>query len=580
MTTVTARSSNSAVTALCAVCVATIVLSSTQLLADDRAIGLAPAAKTTSGGQRWALVVGINEYASLPRLRYARQDAEAIAEALVKQCGFPKTNVVLMTDSAQLRADDFPRYPTRGNLRSRINQLATIAGRNDLLLICFSGHGLNVDGNGYLAPIDGAGNDLGSLVPLTWVRTTLETSPASQRLLILDACHSSARSGPGDSPAAAVLSPLAGAAFVTLASCDSRQLSHEEQKLGHGVFSAAVVEGLGGAADRFAEGNRDGTVTANELFAFSSLRVKQWCLESGKTQTPVLKGEMRGRVELVRFGKVRREPISLPQAPPATPAPRVQRSAPKHGDTFTNSIGMKLVYIRPGEFMMGSPANEEGRRENERQHHVRLTQGFWMGVTDVTQAQWKAVMGSNPSKFKGDNLPVNTVSWNDAVAFCRKLSTRERTTYRLPTEAKWEYACRAGSTGRFSFGDNDADLHRHGNYCDRSNTNGFRWQDKHHDDGHDKTSPGGSFLPNAWGLFDMHGNVLEWCADWFGDYPNRLISDPTGPGTGKHRVLRGGSWSHYPWNCRSAYRGRDTPGTRHGRFGFRVVCSVRPGLAR
>lgn len=236
----------------------------------------------------------------------------------------------------------------------------------------------------------------------------------------------------------------------------------------------------------------------------------------------------------------------------------------KVGDTITNSIGMKLTYIPAGEFLMGSPRNEERRDDDETQHKVKISKPFLMGVTEVTQGQYKAVMGKNPSYFDGsDDLPVEKVSWEDAVEFCEKLSKKEGRTYRLPTEAEWEYACRAGTTTAFNVGDRPSvDLMNYnGDYTYNGSSRGV-------DRG--KTVSVGSFKPNRWGLYDMHGNVYEWCSDWYGDYPKGAVTDPRGPATGRSRVLRGGCWCHVPRYCRSANRDRITPVNRNVYGGFRV----------
>jgi formylglycine-generating enzyme required for sulfatase activity len=187
-----------------------------------------------------------------------------------------------------------------------------------------------------------------------------------------------------------------------------------------------------------------------------------------------------------------------------------------------------------------------------------------VGVTEVTQAQYEAVMGTNPSHFKGATNPVEEVTWNDATEFCKKLSEKTRQAVRLPTEAEWEYACRAGGNTGFSFGDADDRLGDYAWY--RANSG-------------DTTHPVAQKKPNAWGLYDMHGNVWEWCADWYGDYPKGAVTDPQGPAAGTARVLRGGGWSSDPTYCRSALRRGSSPGRRSGDFGFRVVVSVSaPGL--
>ncbi len=235
------------------------------------------------------------------------------------------------------------------------------------------------------------------------------------------------------------------------------------------------------------------------------------------------------------------------------------------GEIVTNSLGMKFAWIPPGTFLMGSPANEPERGPAETQHEVTLTKGFHLGIHQVTQAQWLAETGANPSHFNGgSNLPVENVSWEDCAAFCAALGKKDGKRFRLPTEAEWEYACRAGTMTPFHFGDtistNQANYD--GNYTYGNGKKGvYRW----------KTTPVGSFPANAWGLFDMHGNVLEWCADWCGPYPERELKDPQGLIGGDRRVCRGGSWRVNPRDCRSAYRRGYAPVSRNGILGCRVA---------
>ena len=238
-----------------------------------------------------------------------------------------------------------------------------------------------------------------------------------------------------------------------------------------------------------------------------------------------------------------------------------------------DGVSMELVLIPAGKFIMGSPASEVGPESNEGpQHEVRISQPFYMGIFEVTQAQYRMVMDKNPSDPKDDNHPVNDVDWHDAVEFCSKLSAKTGRNFRLPTEAEWEYACRAGTQTRYSFGDNDAYLHKHGNYCDISNTSNWSWQDTLHDDRHDKTAPVGSYKPNAFGLYDMHGNVLEWCSDSYAEsYADAGSVDPQGPSSGGYRVLRGGDWLRKSEVCRSAQRFWSGPSYEDVAKGFRVV---------
>jgi formylglycine-generating enzyme required for sulfatase activity len=230
-----------------------------------------------------------------------------------------------------------------------------------------------------------------------------------------------------------------------------------------------------------------------------------------------------------------------------------------HGD-FANSIGMELVWCPPGTFWMGSPEDEEGRYDDETLYEVTLTRGFWIGRYPVTQGQWEEVMGSNPSRFKqsGPNAPVENVSWDDAQEFCRALGQRDGREYRLPTEAEWEYACRAGSTGAWCFGDDEEKLGDYAWYLDNSD---------------EQTHHVGQKRPNAWGIHDMHGSVCECCADWREDYPAISATDPLGPEDGSIRATRGGSWLDDAADCRSAFRDSISPGGRISFLGFRVAVS-------
>jgi len=297
------------------------------------------------------------------------------------------------------------------------------------------------------------------------------------------------------------------------------------------------------------------------------------------------------RVALQLIGKTSSPHVAASsQRTPAPPA-----AATPSGERFTNSIGQEFVYIKPGTFMMGSPSNESGRLDNEHQHQVTLTKGYYMQTTEVTVGQWRAFAQSsgyrseaetdggaytfvgnawemqsriywgNPGFAQTDNHPVTCVSWNDTQRFIQWLNQRESTNkYRLPTEAEWEYAARAGTTGPFAFGGclSTDDANYDGNYplegCSK---------------GQYRQTPVrvGSFSSNAWGLYDMHGNVLEWSQDWYGDYPSGSVIDPTGPSTGSERVCRGGGWGSNAKGCRSAFPDSFPPVLRFSCLRFRLV---------
>ena len=230
--------------------------------------------------------------------------------------------------------------------------------------------------------------------------------------------------------------------------------------------------------------------------------------------------------------------------------------------------GMVLVYVPAGHFTMGSPGDEAGRKDEETQHRVRLTQGFYLGKYEVTQGQWEKVMGNNPSFFKkaGKDAPVEMVSWDDCQAFVAKLSA-DGGEFRLPTEAEWEYACRAGTKPALN---NGKDLTPTTGRC--RNLDEVGWYD---DNSGNTTHPVGQKKPNAWDLYDMHGNVGEWCNDFYGEYPAGEVTDPVGPTAARGHVARGGSWHGTAGGCRSACRGGLlTPTVRRDARGLRVVLSL------
>jgi uncharacterized protein (TIGR02996 family) len=250
---------------------------------------------------------------------------------------------------------------------------------------------------------------------------------------------------------------------------------------------------------------------------------------------------------------------------------------------LANSLGMELALVPPGSFLRGSPAREPGRGPQEGPpHEVEITRPFYLGVCPVTQGQYAQVMGHNPSYFAVEGaysfrvkgldtrrFPVEHVTWNDAVAFCARLSRlpaekQAGRVYRLPTEGEWEYACRAGTTTPFAFGASlsSAQANFNGNHpYGGAEVGPFL----------ERTRPVGSSPPNAWGLFDMHGNVWEWCADWFEEYPGEPRADPSGPAWGTRRVIRGGAYNDGAGSCRSAWRAGLQPDRIGSGLGFRVV---------
>ncbi len=243
-----------------------------------------------------------------------------------------------------------------------------------------------------------------------------------------------------------------------------------------------------------------------------------------------------------------------PEAPKPSPTGIEGKSR-----TFTvKGITFKMLPVSGGTFTMGATPEMENPYDDEKPTHQVTVSSFLMGQTEVTQALWKAVMGSNPSEFRGDKRPVECVSWDDCKKFISKLNSLTGKHFRLPTEAEWEFAARGGN------------LSRHTPYSGSSDLDAVAW---YGDNSADETHPVATKQANELGLYDMSGNVYEWCSDWYGDYSSSAQTDPAGPASGSNRVFRGGSWYNIAWCCRSSFRGYYTPDFRDFYLGFRLCLS-------
>jgi formylglycine-generating enzyme required for sulfatase activity len=337
---------------------------------------------------------------------------------------------------------------------------------------------------------------------------------------------------------AALAAGDAAAAAKALAGAVVEDLGAEAHLLDQVTRAVTAEERLLGLVK---DAKADGVVNADE--ARRILEAGEQCLavNPASERAKLLVGQAKGIVE-------REAQQQLIRAAERLKLPPIQ-----------NSIGIKLKLLPAGMFTMG----QAGGNSDETPHQVTLTKPFYIGVYEVTNAQWQAVMGSVPSKCKEADRPVEQVSWGDAKEFCRKLSAlaEERKAgrvYRLPTEAEWEYACRAGTTTKYCFGNDESGLGDFGWF--NGNAGG-------------ETHPVGGKKPNAWGLFDMHGNVFEWCSDWYGAYPKGVASDPQGPSGGLFRVRRGGNWITPAGSCRSAFRVSSGTSIRIAGLGFRLALS-------
>ena len=587
---------------------------------------------------QYALLVGVREYPrnQLHTLKYTENDIEQFAKVL-EQSGFEREKIYLMTQTLGARSTRF--LPLAKNIMKELDLLLSIVDSGDTIIVAFTGHGVQFagDATNYFCPADVNLEDRSTLISLSEVFEKLEMSKARHKVLLVDACRNDPQTEFSKSSKRIILEPVherkppvMEGGTAALFSCSGGEQSWEDEKLRHGVFFNFVIEGMKGKADL----DGDKQITFDELKVYTRSAVKSYVAkELGEVQTPSSNAakENIGSVAIVRLTK------SLPSLLTAPFSVEVAReSQQRWADylqtqvTITNSIGMELVLIPPGEFMMGSTDAENGDDDEKPQHRVQISQPFLLGQTEVTKGQFAAFVRDanyqteaekdgkggrgyvsdsdgnyqwkqdpeyswrNPGFEHGDSHPVVNVSWNDAVAFCNWLSKQEGLPeyyriqessvsilggrgYRLPTEAEWEYACRAGTTTTFYHGDNDEGLAQVGNVADATAKKKYKWAEGtiSSSDGYAATAPVGNYLPNGFGLHDMHGNVWEWCYDWYGsDYYEKSPSvDPLGASLGSRRVIRGGGWYYIPRGCRSADRGRGDPWGHSINLGLRVASS-------
>jgi formylglycine-generating enzyme required for sulfatase activity len=509
-------------------------------------------------GQRWALLIGINGYQALGELPYCVDDARLLKRVLIRRAGYEETHVALLTDEAERTAD----RPTLASIRRRVAQIADTAEAGDTILVFFSGHGITRGGEAYLVPVDG---DRLNAVPLSWVKNKLEDSKAACKMLILDACHSGS-AAKGISGVAPGLG--SGGGVTMLLSSKTEQVSYPDERLGHSVFTYYLSHGLSGAA-----AGPDRRVTVRELHRHVREKLKEWSFQTGRQQTPVLVGASASEQVLAHCPDDERSAVLDLEAPEGWEVENRRIRVPAMEGEITREIafytgveGIRFVRVSAGTFMMGSPPGEGSADEHPRRK-VRISTTFYMSATEVTQREWEKVMGTRPWSGRAQTggtstAPANYVSWEEARAFCRRLSQRSSLTVRLPTEAEWEYACRAGVSATYCFGDEPDRLDNYGWY-----------EENAREEGKNRPQPVARKQPNAWGLYDMHGNVWEWCRDVYGNYTRSggTVLDPEGRSQGHERVLRGGSWRNAAESLRSAARGKAPEHTRAVNLGFRIV---------
>jgi formylglycine-generating enzyme required for sulfatase activity len=581
-------------------------------------------------GRKYAFLVGVNEYQHerLRPLSYAEADVHALAKVL----GPAGYQVTLLTGAA----DDAALRPTRENIEKQLKAVLGRCRKGDTVLMAFAGHGLQFEGDkdAYFCPLDARPfkDRKDSLVSLARLYRELDQSFAGMKVLLVDACRDDPDVGRGSRGVTADSAPRPPQGVAALFSCRAGERAYEHEKLGHGVYFYHVLQGLKGKAR-----DADGEVTFAGLAAYVSRRVARQVpdlIGGGAKQSPNLKADYSTEPVLIG-AEVERVAAETP--PPAR-APFDERKAKELQQVWAKYLGRKVeetiavgdgvrlefVLIPPGHFTMGSPRGEAGRRDDEPEHEVTITRPFYLGKCHVTRGQfqrfvratnyvteaekddlggWGYVGGRDPLKgpkfdqetgkpsggyrtkcswkrtgfTQTDGHPVVNVSWNDAQAFCTWLAKIGGRPLRLPTEAEWEYACRAGTQSCYHFGNDGEELARYANVADRTAKKLFpTFTTIAAADGHVFTSPVRSFRPNGFGLFDMHGNVLQWCADWYGPYDGLGARDPLREEkvSENSKVVRGGSWISPAVYCRAAGRMGFGPSVRHVMLGFRVAFRV------
>ncbi len=534
-------------------------------------------------GKRLALIVGVNEYQNrnLENLKYAERDATEL-QAVLKKAGFT-VRLLLGSGTGADKA-------TKANVEKALEALLKGVGKRDVVLLAFSGHGQQMfvnetNGDGkevrkevpFFCPRDAVPSEAATLVSFNTVLRALDQRGGGSNLLLVDACRNvvDLKKGARGGVDGTRIDGLRKGTAVFF-SCSDRQTAHETDKAGggHGVFFHFVLEGLRGAKGAI---NERGQVTWQQLVPYVKRRVGE---EFPGWFAHVPESERQLPHDLA----------NLVNDPVLVPAEKRQEARNVELD-LGGGVKLKMVRIpaKGKSFWMGSPEGEKERHKDEIQHEVEFRHDYYLGVTEVMQAQYRAIMDDNPSYFrKGgegeksvegldtDDFPVENVRWTEAKKFCQKLAEKLRDghEYRLPTEAEWEYGCRGGASSKDSVpfylksGPTSSLSGGQINF-DGNSPYGDGVKGKYLE----RTGRCGSFAEsvNAFGLCDMHGNVWEWCEDWYGDYPKERVKDPTGPGEGSDRVFRGGCWGGNGRLCRAAFRLGRAPTYRYRNLGFRLA---------
>ena len=504
-------------------------------------LGLAAA-----GGELRALVAGISEYPQFGNVPYALGSARAVAGQLRREAGLDDRHLTLLLADAATPAG----RPTLDNLRQAITAAGQAAGPDDVILFYFCGHALasGVTGDAFLVPLGGL--DAGTL-SLTWVRDTLQVRPGVTVVLAIDSghAHTSGRS------IAANAGELIRPGVFCLAPAAADQVAYGDNTLKQTVFATAIEWSLSGAGAT----PPPPQLTLAGLLAGVDRFFAVWRTRSHLLQQPVWAGPMEAAAKVTLFTRKAVAPAGGAGRSSGAPAPGRPWGIP---DT-----DIRLLPLAAGEFRMGSDRHES---DEAPPHQVRFAKPFWMSECEITVGIFRAILGKTPPPATIDpTLPAESVSWAAAMSFCGVLTAQEGKAlrlpagycYRLPTEAEWEYACRAGTGTAFSCGDDSAVLKAYANFAYVDPT-GPRTL---------KAQPVGRYRPNPWGFKDMHGNVQEWCLDTFSSYDAAPVTDPLAMDRGRSHGIRGGGWGDPAERCRSSARLFAVSDQAWPALGFRVV---------
>jgi formylglycine-generating enzyme required for sulfatase activity len=552
-------------------------------------LAMLPAQAGGKGGRQLALLVACSDYDTneLNKVPYSVKEMSEFKDVLLAS-GCTAETVVFLHDNAGAKL-----VPIRDNIEKQLRLLINRAEIDDTVIVALNGHGVQFKGDktAYFCPINAVVAKKDTLVAMEEVFAQLKACRAKKVLLIVNACRNDPRSkqalaAPGQRVELVDRDEQAPAGIVAIYSCQKSEMSFfypEDKKLYRSLFMHHLLEAWQGKY------TTDGEVTLDEVFRQVRRRTVDEAATYGWQQKPEINRELKGEWIIAQAALPKELVVDL-----------------------GGGVKMKLVCIPPGKFQMGSPKDEEGRFDDEGpQHEVTLTKAFYLGKFEVTRGQFRKFVEAkdyrtdaekdgkgawaydaaskmieqrpeytwrNPGFAQTDDHPVVSVSWNDAKAFCAWLSAKEGKTYRLPTEAEWEYAARAATKTRYHTGDTDASVEGYANVADAKAKKVFpNWATFAFDDGYTFTAPVGQFKANGFGLHDMIGNASEWCEDGYDGraYQRGACKDPF-VAEGARRVRRGGSWLGPPRECRSANRPRVEPAYRSNRIGFRLALqSVR-----